>query len=413
MPKTYEGRGRMIVSVIIPAWNLWDSTFACLQSLAKYDNSRMEVVVVDNGSTDDTYLHLQHVGIELFGKRFVWVRHEDNLGFAIACNAGATASHGDVLFFLNNDTSVTENWLPPLVETLNEPNIVAVGPLLLYPDGTCQHCGVSFTPLRNPFHLYANFPGNHPVLRTRHPLQAITGAALMVRHRDFFDAGMFHPGYRNGFEDLDLCCRLRAKGGELAISPESVIIHHESKTPGRHNNENHNAELFTERCGDKIRPDMHIQVALDGYQLRLSPRFTSYVIAAKEKNSLLKNQSNLSVQTIERILQQEPLWLDGYVKLVGALEHSGEYEQALNVASLAMRFFPLEKVQRLVYRCAKRINNEEVAKATLRLLQSNIITKENRKTAQYFRNQALKWGDNLLAEIFDYWLSEYKEQKIV
>ncbi len=396
----------MIVSVIIPAWNLWGSTFACLQSLAKYNDGRMEVVVVDNGSTDDTYLHLQHIGREFFGNRFIRVRHEENLGFAIASNAGAVASHGDILFFLNNDTTVTENWLTPLVDTLAQPNIAAVGPLLLYPDGTCQHCGIGFTPLMKPCHLYANFPGNHPAVHSQHSLQAITGAALMVGRQDFFRAGTFHVGYRNGFEDMDLCCSLRQQGGKLAIAPKSVIIHAESKTPGRHKDESHNAQLFTECWGETIRPDMHKLVAIDGYNIRISPNFSTYAIASDVKIEALNVQPNPTIEYLGQLLKKEPLWLGGYIQLVEKMEKKGQYEQALDVATHAMRFFPLEPILRMVFRCAKRIQRQDIATATTALLRSNTANKANRQTALYMQKLAYQWNDGTLAEIFTRWLAE-------
>ena len=170
----------MHTSIIIPAWNLWETTASCLHSLARHD-AGMQVVVVDNGSSDATGPELEPLGRKLFGDRFLRVRLPENLGFAAGCNAGARAADGDALLFLNNDTQVSPGWLPPLEEALAAPGVGAVGPLLLYPDGRTQHCGVSFTLLGGVRHLYADFPGEHPAVRREHPLQAITGAALLLR----------------------------------------------------------------------------------------------------------------------------------------------------------------------------------------------------------------------------------------
>ena len=107
------------VSVIIPAWNLWDMTAACLRSLAEHTHGEnIEVVVVDNGSTDATATELDPLGKALFGSDFRPVRLPENQGFAKGCNAGAAASDGELLFFLNNDTTMTPNWLPPLRQAL-------------------------------------------------------------------------------------------------------------------------------------------------------------------------------------------------------------------------------------------------------------------------------------------------------
>lgn len=96
------------VSIIIPVWNLWDMTAACLRSLAMHTREEnVEIVVVDNGSTDATTTELEALGRALWGAAFCPVRLTANLGFAGGCNAGAAAATGDLLFFLNNDTTVT------------------------------------------------------------------------------------------------------------------------------------------------------------------------------------------------------------------------------------------------------------------------------------------------------------------
>ena len=244
----------MRTSIIIPAWNLWETTASCLHSLARHD-AGMQVVVVDNGSSDATGPELEPLGRKLFGDRFRRVRLPENLGFAAGCNAGARAADGDALLFLNNDTQVSPGWLPPLEEALAAPGVGAVGPLLLYPDGRTQHCGVSFTLLGGVRHLYADFPGEHPAVRREHPLQAITGAALLLRRADFEAAGGFCEDYANGYEDLELCFALRKRGLSLAVVSASVVFHAESRTPGRHDRTAANATLFGQRWGEVVRPD--------------------------------------------------------------------------------------------------------------------------------------------------------------
>ena len=79
------------VSVVIPVWNLWEMTEACLRSLAEHSaGENMQVVVVDNHSTDATATDLAPLGESLFGASFKAVRMPENVGFARGCNAGAT-----------------------------------------------------------------------------------------------------------------------------------------------------------------------------------------------------------------------------------------------------------------------------------------------------------------------------------
>jgi len=88
------------VSVIIPVWNLWDMTETCLRSLAQHSaGEHLEVVVVDNHSTDATATELEPLGKALFGELFAAVRMPENVGFAKGCNAGARVASGDLLFF--------------------------------------------------------------------------------------------------------------------------------------------------------------------------------------------------------------------------------------------------------------------------------------------------------------------------
>ena len=315
----------MTISCIIPAWNLWETTRACLLSLAEHSQGEdMEVVVVDNGSTDATREALDPLGEQLFGARFTALHLPENQGFARGCNAGARAAHGEALFFVNNDITFTPGWLPPLREALSLPHVQAVGPLLLYPDGTCQHCGVSFSPLYTLCHLYEGFPGDHPALRRVHPLQALTGAALLLPRTAFQEAGGFHEGYRNGYEDLDLCLSLHSRGAKLRLAGQSLLYHHTSRTPGRFDRDRENAALFSSRWGEKIQPDLHIQAAVDGYEVRLGPTGRTYVTLPPARMQALEaDAATMTAEDCCGRLREEPLWLGGYLRLAAPARAAG------------------------------------------------------------------------------------------
>ena len=164
----------MGIGIVIPVWNLWEKmTFPCLQSLVKHTQlADIHVYLVDNASTDKTATHAEKMGRSLFGEgHFTYIRNQENLGFAVACNQGAEEARKDgheYILFLNNDTVVTRNWLPPLVKALDNPRVGMVGPLLLFPNGTVQHCGVTVTPIQQVGHIYSDFQPTHPaVLRKR------------------------------------------------------------------------------------------------------------------------------------------------------------------------------------------------------------------------------------------------------
>jgi GT2 family glycosyltransferase/Tfp pilus assembly protein PilF len=115
-------------------------------------------------------------------------------------------------------------------------NIAAVGSKLLYPDRTIQHAGIVILddrlnkdPLLARNHLVKK-PSNAPEANVATTYQALTAACLLVRSQDFDKVGGFDEGFWNGYEDVDLCFRLRANGGQLVYQPQSIVIHHESQS---------------------------------------------------------------------------------------------------------------------------------------------------------------------------------------
>jgi GT2 family glycosyltransferase len=412
------------VSVIIPVWNLWDMTAACLRTLAECGagaadcaDGGLEVLVVDNGSGDATPEHLPALGRDLFGENFKALRLPQNMGFAIACNAGARAASGDLLFFLNNDARVTRGWLPPLADTLENPKIGATGPLLLYPDGRIQHCGIAVSPFRRLWHLYEHFPGAHALPRKQRPLQAITGAALMLRREYFFEAGGFFEEYLNGFEDMDICCALRRKGYALALTPRSIVVHYTSRTPGRFDADKHNAALLTRRWGADIRPDLHELAARDGYLLRVGPSLTLWLaLSEKSEKSLnaelaerMEAGQDPAAAFLERRLAEEPLWLGGHLRFMDLLESRNQRRKAISAGLSALGFFPLPQVQTRLLRLARREGmGEEVAPLLHRLAEEADSKAEKfRPVVQAARREARGRGDTLLTRIMDDWLARY------
>ena len=399
----------MAFSIIIPAWNLWETTLACLRSLAAQDEGEAllaEVLVVDNGSTDATATELAAAGEALFGSRFTRLRLEENLGFAAGCNAGAQAARGSLLLFLNNDTTVASPWLAPLNEALQNDDVGAAGPLLLYPDGRNQHCGICFSLFGNPGHLYARFPGSHPALRRPHALQAITGACLALRRADFDACGGFDEGYRNGYEDMDLCFALRRRGLALRVVPKCIVIHHEGRTPGRKTHNEANADLFTARWGDAVRPDIHHLVQTDGYAACLSPQLVTYVQPCAERLRELAATPDRK-DALKQALEQEPLWLDGWLRLAALQEQAGQGAAALESLGEAVSFFPIPEAQRALLTCARRQGKKPLADAVLNMLRDTPdAARLRQQQARHARNLAAQRGDQLLVSILDDWLRQ-------
>lgn len=397
----------MTISCIIPAWNLWETTRACLLSLAEHSQGEdMEVIVVDNGSTDATREALEPLGEQLFGIRFRAVRLPENQGFARGCNAGARAAAGEALFFVNNDITFTPDWLPPLRQALSLPHVAAVGPLLLYPDGTCQHCGVSFSPLYTLCHLYEGFPGEHPALRRVHPLQALTGAALLLPRAHFQEIGGFHEGYNNGYEDLDLCLSLHSRGGKLRLAGQSRLYHHTSRTPGRFDRDRENAALFSSRWGSTVQPDLHIQAAVDGYDVRLGPTGKSYVSLPPQREQALEaGAADMNAEACRARLREEPLWQGGWLRLSSLLEAQGEEMQALELLQKAARFFPVPTIWQPLHRLALRCGQTELAASVAQEAGGDDPARK-RALIQHYWQEARRRRQAPLIAIYERWLKE-------
>jgi GT2 family glycosyltransferase len=401
------------VSVIIPAWNLWDMTRDCLESLARFTPSGMfETVVVDNGSSEAGYAQLESFGRGLFGGDFTALRLDRNRGFAVACNSGARAAKGGFVLFLNNDTLLTENWLPPLLDELRSASAPGMaGPLLLFPEtDRVQHCGVAFDPNLEVRHLYAHFPSDHPAVSARRRIQALSGAAVLLERDLFFRCGGFHEGYKNGFEDLDLCCELRGLGRRLACVPRSVVYHLTSRTPGRNDHDKENARLINERHPGAFAPDTHLHAAADGFVPALSPSLDFFLRLPDEREAALNAAfgKNFDPARCARRLLAEPLWMRGYELLASYLERKGAWREATEWRLQQARQFPLSEVTGALAKSAARAGLEEVAGAA-----AAQTLEQNAKAADIdvLLRQAhalLRWaeraGDALVERLYGGWI---------
>jgi GT2 family glycosyltransferase len=211
------------VCTIVLNWNGWRDTAACLSSLSQLRYENHEIIVVDNGSTDDSVRHLR---IEFPG--LTLIETGKNLGFAAGCNVGirrAFADGADFVWLLNNDTAVDAGALQSLVAKAgSDERMAAVGSAIYH--------------MQEPHKLMAWGGGRVSFLlgRSRHVLAPvddgqvdyITGASLLLRRSALEAVGMLDEGFFFSWEDADLGFRLRRANWKLAVAGDSKVWHKET-----------------------------------------------------------------------------------------------------------------------------------------------------------------------------------------
>jgi GT2 family glycosyltransferase len=239
------------LSVVIVSWNVRALLERCLSSLVdstKRDELRCEITVVDNASTDGSP--------GLVRQRFPDVKlivSESNLGFAKANNVGIAHSSGRHILLLNPDTEVIGAALTTMVAYMDShPHVGALGPKLLFPDGTVQPSRRRFPTLATAFLestvLQQWSPHNSALERyymrdqsddAEQDVDWLVGACLLIRRQAWEQVGSLDESFFMYSEELDWCRRLKAAGWRVVYLPSASVMHYEGQSsiqvvPARH-----------------------------------------------------------------------------------------------------------------------------------------------------------------------------------
>lgn len=209
------------VSIVMVTYNGWRHTARALAALAERTSPLYEVIVVDNGSSDDTVAGLT----SLEGARVM--RNSRNLGFGPACNLGAAVARSRYLMLLNNDTQVGPGWLEPLLEVADaSSDVAAVAPQLTYPDGRLQEAGsIVWRNGRVRNYGDGDVP-ERPHYLFRRTVDYASAAALLIRRSAFSAVGGFDSMYAPAYcEDVDLCLTFSTRGWRVVYQPQSRVVH--------------------------------------------------------------------------------------------------------------------------------------------------------------------------------------------
>ncbi len=260
-------RSPSLVCVVVN-WNGWQDTLKCLDSLRVQDYPNLSVIVVDNGSTNESVSKIREA--------HPWVTlHEtgENLGFPSGCNVGtrlAYAQGARWIWLLNNDTVAPPDTASRLVETaLASPKAGAIGAILYHLDepAKVQAWGGGRINLQTAFVSHFTAPASFEPHNT-----FFTGASLMVPRSICEEVGIFFEGFFMYGDDADLCLRIHRAGYAFVVAPNTAILHkvggsNSSRSPMIDQYATSSAIRLLQRNAD--RPTLSIAVYL---LLRLSKR---------------------------------------------------------------------------------------------------------------------------------------------
>jgi len=221
------------VYIVILNWNGKDLTIDCLKSLANVQYDNYKILVVDNGSTDDSVkvIKKEYPNVEI-------LQLESNIGYAAGNNAGfefIKNKNPKYIIFLNNDTIVDKNFIEPLVEPLLEDSMIGqTVPKIFYANnknriwyaggkinlwfGLVYHEGIR--------KFDAESFNNSKIT------DYATGCCFAMRYQDYEELSGFDTSFPMYAEDVDLSLRIRVNGKRILYVPNSNIWHKVSASVG-------------------------------------------------------------------------------------------------------------------------------------------------------------------------------------
>ncbi len=237
--RPFINRHRPVVSVIIVNFNA-GPLLSKVVGAALSSSITVEVIVSDNGSTDDSLLSLRGlIGVDA---RLQIIENRRNLGFARANNIALKQAQGEYILLLNPDAVIKPDTLARMLGFFADyPETGMAGCLLRNPDGTEQvGCRRSIpTPWRSLVRVLrlGKLSPNHPRFRNfllnKEPLpekpifvEAISGAFMLVRREALEQVGLLDEGYFLHCEDLDWCMRFRQTGWQILFVPHVEVTHY-------------------------------------------------------------------------------------------------------------------------------------------------------------------------------------------
>lgn len=251
------------VSIIILNWNGWEDTLECLDSLYDINYSNYEVIIVDNGSEDNSINKIKNyctkndlnlIDINYFQENFHFqsgfkkfnetiidmylIKNDKNYGFAEGNNIGIRFIlqniNSDYVLLLNNDTVVDQEFLSLLVDaTENNKNIGITGPTVIFYDNNRIQSSGAMINWKKGISISLRENESPDFLDDKIiTVDYVSGCAFLVKSKIFTEVGLLDPQYFLYWEEADFCVRAQKKGYSIINVPKSKVWHKVSSSTG-------------------------------------------------------------------------------------------------------------------------------------------------------------------------------------
>ena len=249
----YTNDEKPLVSILIPNKDERDSLDKCLKSIAAGTYDNIEIIIIENNSTEsetfEYYKSLPERYDEKFRGGIKVVSWESNgvFNYSAINNFGRANAKGEYIVLLNNDIEIiSRDWIEEMLSVCTRKDIGIVGAKLYYPDDTIQHAGIVAAIGGHARGVASNMLvgldryGDGGYMHKASVMQdysAVTAACLMIKASVYDQIGGFEERLTVAFNDVDLCLKARKAGYLVVYDPYVVAYHYESKSRGQEDTE--------------------------------------------------------------------------------------------------------------------------------------------------------------------------------